>query len=107
MSQYRSNYAGVRKMITAPYMQADMKVRAQRVKAIAVATAPVGDGPTRGRYKRSFSVKSGAHGGFRHDRAYGRVTNSAPEAWFVEWGNKYVPRHRTLGNALYAGAGDQ
>lgn len=105
---YRHNYKAFDSaVLCAPWMVANMLARAERVKAAAEASAPVSDdadNPHRGRYKASFS----ASGGVRTSptrRAYGRVTNDAPEAPFVEFGTKNNPRHRTLGKALDAAGG--
>jgi hypothetical protein len=101
MGTFRVDYKGIGDMLTMAGMQADMHRRAEAVKAEAEATAPVYPGPTGGRYKRSFAVSSGVRTG-RSRRAFGRVTNDAPEAFFVEYGTRNNPRHRTLGRALDA-----
>jgi hypothetical protein len=106
VSVFKGSVNGVSQLVTSPEMQADMKRRAEQVKAEAEATAPVGRGPNAGQYKRSFSVSSGVRTGragtARSRRAFGRVTNDAPEAFFVEYGTVHNPRHRTLGRALDA-----
>ncbi|MBG6089903.1 hypothetical protein IW256_004016 [Actinomadura viridis] len=68
---------------------------------MAEATAPVESGE----YKNSFTVSSGARGGVRRDRAYGRVNNTAGHAVFVEYGTSTTPARHILRNALRA-AGD-
>lgn len=89
-------------VLCSPEMVAEMHRRAERVKDAAEATAPVYEqGPHPGRYKESFEVTSGVKEG-KTRRAYGRVTNTAPEAIYVEYGNTNTPRHRTLGHALDA-----
>lgn len=89
-------------VLCSPEMVADMRRRAENVKAVAEATAPVyEDGPHPGRYRESFEVTAGIREG-KTRRAYGRVENHAPEAIYVEFGNKNTPRHRTLGHALDA-----
>jgi hypothetical protein len=86
-------------------MQAEMRRRAELVKARAEASAPVDrTGPHPGRYKQSFRVTSGVREG-KTRRAFGRVTNDAPEAILVEYGSRNNPRHRTLGKALDAATG--
>lgn len=99
---FRWDYKGGGDMLTMPGMQAEMRRRAERVQAAAEADAPVGRGPHAGRYKRSFSTTSGVRGRGRGKRAFGRVTNDAPEALFVEYGTRNNPRYRTLGRALDA-----
>lgn len=100
-SRFRPSYAGIGRMIRSPQMQAEMRRRAEKVARRAQAFAPV----ETGEYKSSFEVSSGARGGFRRDRAYGRVTNTAPHAVFVEFGSSTVHAHHTLRRALRA-AGD-
>jgi hypothetical protein len=103
---YDANYAGIGEMLCMPGMVADMRRRAEKVKDFAEATAPVDDGgPHPGRYKAAFHVDSGIQQG-KTRRAFGRVTNDSPEAFYVEYGNRNVPKHRTLGTALTAAAGD-
>jgi hypothetical protein len=99
---FRWDYKGGGEMLTMPGMVAEMRRRAENVMGEAEATAPVGQGRHAGRYKRSFSVSSGIRGEGRSRRAFGRVTNDAPEALYVEYGNRNTPRHRTLGRALDA-----
>lgn len=104
-SRYRHDYAAFdREVLCADWMVAEMAARAEKVLARAVETAPVDvDGKHPGLYKASMKTESGiktsANG---HKRAYGRVSNDAPYAVFVEFGGKATPRHRTLGNALDA-----
>lgn len=104
MSHYEHFYGAFGKeCLQAGYMQAAMHARATAVMAVAVSTAPVDTGE----YVDSFSTSSGvgSYGG-RGLRAYGRVTNSAPHALYVEFGFGRVPRYRILGRALGAvGAG--
>ena len=126
MSSYESSYSGVGAMLRSDFMEAEMGRRAQKVMDEAVARAPVyegpGEDPHRGRYKGDFSVSTTDHGGWKHDRAAGTVTDSAPEAIFVEVGARHVtrgrggrieeavetyqPPHHTLLNALFSAAGD-
>lgn len=102
MGTFRPDYGGIGAMLRSSEMQADMRRRAERVAAAAAESAPVYEsGPHPGRYKRSFTVSSGVREG-RSARAFGRVTNDAPEAFFVEYGTRNNPRHRTLGRALDA-----
>jgi hypothetical protein len=101
-ARYKASYAGIGEMLCAPGMVADMRRRAEAVQAVAENSAPVArTGAHRGRYKAAFRVSSGIREG-RTRRAYGRVSNDAPEALIVEYGNRNTPRHRTLGRALDA-----
>ena len=106
-AEFKASFSGIREMINAPFMVAEMRRRAERVAARAEATAPVGDpatDPHPGRYKASFRVESGRHGGYRHDRAYGRAVNDAPENFIVEFGTSRQAAHHTLRNALHEAA---
>lgn len=106
MSKYQQSYRGIGDMLSMPAVQAEMLRRAEKVKALAEAAAPVYEtGPHPGRYKAAFEVSSGVRR-VPSRRAYARVTNTAPEALFVEYGNVNTPKHRTLGRALLEGAGD-
>lgn len=96
------NYEGMGEFLRSPEMQAAMRTLAEGFMARAIATAPVDEkGPHPGRYKRSFHVESGVQ---HHTtaRAYGMVVNDSPEAFYVEFGTKHNPRHRTLGKAFGA-----
>lgn len=101
-SSFKANYDGIGDMLCKPEMQEAMHKRAENGMEYGVAVGPVdetGDHP--GRYKESFSVESGIRDG-KTRRAYGRLTNSAPEAPYVEHGNgtaKYQGDH-VLARAL-------
>lgn len=100
------NYAAFgRQVLASEAMVAEMAKRAEKIKAAAEADAPVlEDGPHPGRYKAAFAVSSGVKESKKgRRRAFGRVTNDAPEARWVEYGTTHNPRHRTLGRALDAG----
>jgi HK97 gp10 family phage protein len=100
-TRFRASYSGIGRMIRSPQMQAEMRRRAEKVKAAAEAAAPVDTGE----YKSSFRVTSGARGGVKKDRAYGRVANASPHAFYVEYGTSKTRAHHTLRGAL-AAAGD-
>lgn len=93
-------------LLRAGWMVGEMTARAEAVMAYAEAIAPVYTGtgwdPHRGRYRDSFSVSSTAHGGYKGDRAAGRVHNDSPEALVVEFGNSRQRAHATLRTALNA-----
>lgn len=115
MGAYKPDYGGIEAMLCSFGMQAEMRRRAELVKSRAVVTAPVNVGSGHpGRYKAAFKVSSGVkrssygtavNRGARTRRAYGRVTNYAPEARWVEYGTKNNPRRRILGRALDAAKG--
>jgi hypothetical protein len=101
-ARFSASYSGIREMINAPWMVADMRRRAERVAERAAATAPRDTGA----YASSFRVESGTHGGFNRDRAYGRVVNDDEAAPFVEHGTSRQEARHTLRNALHSAAGD-
>jgi len=102
MSTYRPSYRGIGDLLTSEFLQAEMRRRAEKVKAEAEATAP--DAPPYGEgYKYEFEVTSGVKESSRGTRrAYGRVTNHSEHAIWVEFGGHNTPAHRTLGRALSA-----
>lgn len=102
MARFNPDYKGIGEMLTASWMQAEMRKRAEKVRAAAVAMAPDYD-PKGVGYKYEFEVDSGVKTSKKGTRrAYGRVTNKSPHAIYVEYGGKSTPRHRVLGKALDA-----
>ena len=102
MARFDADYSGIGDMLCSPEMQADMKARAERVKARAEATAPYDANSKDGtHYRDAFSVESGVTTG-KTRRAYGSVTNDDAAAFQIEHGTKNTPKHRTLGRALDA-----
>jgi hypothetical protein len=94
-------------MLNADFMVAAMLTRALRVKAAAEAIAPFDPGSTDGtHYRDSFTAEAHPKGGVHHDRAAGVVSNDDGAAFFIEWGNRNITRHRVLGRALDAAGGE-
>jgi hypothetical protein len=84
MTRYKLRPAAFRaEVLNAAGMVAEMRSRAERVKAAAEAIAPADTG----QYAASFTVSSGTGGGVHRDRAYAKVRNSDPAAPYVEYGN--------------------
>jgi HK97 gp10 family phage protein len=101
-AKFRASYEGIGELLRSAAMEKAMRQRAEQIKARAEATAPVGDprtDPHAGRYRDSFKVESGREGGRSKDRAFGRVENDAPEAFYVEYGTSQQPARHTLLNA--------
>jgi hypothetical protein len=72
---------------------------AERIMHRAMATAPIGDpivDEHPGRYAASFHMESHRFGGATRDRAEATVTNSSPEAWYVEYGHRGKEPYHTL-----------
>jgi len=103
-AKFRGDYDGIGRMLRSEEMQLAMADRAERIAEAARADAPVDEtGPHPGRYRDSFEVTHFVRvlsGGDR--RACGRVTNTAPEAVFVEFGSKNNDAHHTLLHAIDA-----
>jgi len=101
-ASFNSNYTGLGEVLRSESMVAMLAEKAERVKAIAEATAPIGPGvPTH--YKDRFRVETTTHGGIHSDRAEARVVNDDAQALQVEFGvpsEPNYPKHRTLGKAL-------
>lgn len=104
MTSYRLNRAAFDEhLLNAEWMRQAMHDRADAAKALAETIAPVYEqGPHPGRYKESFDVESGTHGGAHGDRAYAILRNSAPEALAAEFGTGNNDAHHTLVAALDA-----
>lgn len=100
-ARFKASYAGIGKLLRSPRMEAEMRRRAERVRAAASAAAPRDTGA----YAASFRVLSGRYGGIRHDRAFGRVTNSDEAAPYIEFGTSRQEAQHTLRNALKAARG--
>jgi hypothetical protein len=100
---YQADYSGIGDMLTASFMVAEMRRRAEKMKVFAEGIAPVDeDGPHPGRYKASFHVESGVQRR-KTRRAFGRLYNDSPEAIWVEFvPRKLGPPHRVLGRSLDA-----
>lgn len=102
---FHASYEGIGELLRSPMMEAEMRRRAEKIKPAAESAAPIGDPATDthpGRYKASFRVVSGRAGGVKGDRAFGRVLNDAPEAFYVEWGTSRQPARHVLLNAAAA-----
>lgn len=95
---YRRNRRGIGEMLRAPFMQADMLRRAENAKAFAESIAPHDTGG----FAEHMHASVVEHGGIRHDRAEGRLSNDDPGALSIETGTEDTPAHRTLQTALDA-----
>jgi hypothetical protein len=105
-ASFRMSKKGVGQLLRSPEMEAEVRRRAEVIKGVAESIAPVG-GPGdihRGLYKASFRVTSTRRGGILRDRAVAYVTNTAPYARWVEYGNgRLVPAHHVMLRAALAG----
>lgn len=101
-AKYTHDYAAFRvEVLQAPFMEAEMRRRAEKVAEQFRATAPVGnpipedeggegdEHPTQ--YRDSAEVTSGPDGGLAPPgaRAYGRVTVTDEHAMSIEFGHRY------------------
>lgn len=103
-ARFKLKRKGVGQMLQAPWMQAEMLRRAERIKGIAQATSPVDESsPDPGRYQRSWETDSTSRGGRRRDRAVAYVRNPTYYARWVEYGTEKVPAHHVLLRAAQIG----
>lgn len=100
---FDASFPGIGEMLNADFMVADMLGRAEKVKTAAEAAAPFDpNSKDGGHYKDSFTASAAAHGGAKKDRAVGTVTNTDEAAFFIEFGNVNIAKHRVLGKSLDA-----
>lgn len=97
---FRASYKGIGEMLCTPEMQAEMRRRAEKIAEAARADAPYDPRSKDGtHYKDSFAVDSGVQER-KTRRAFGRVTNTDPAAFYIEYGTRDTPAHHTLARAL-------
>src|ERR1700748_3876272 len=95
------SFTAVRQLMQSPEMEAEMVRRGEKVMELGIARAPVAkEGPHQGRYKESFHLESGTEGMpgaiKLDDRAWCEVSNDAPEALYVEYGDKGAEPYHVL-----------
>jgi hypothetical protein len=103
------SYEGIGELLRSDFAEAHLRERADRMKDFAEVIAPVSTdrkNPHRGRYLAEFSVSTTRHGGFRRDRAQATLTNTSPEAVFVETGTSRQRGQHVLRRAMTDGARD-
>jgi hypothetical protein len=122
--RYVPNPAGLRAMKAAPFMVEAMRDIAEEGKKRAEAIAPERTGryrwgtvkldqqgnavtrrrrtKTAGRGRTKVKDGGGFHvdAGVRAGRAYARLSNDTPYAYFLEHGTRYMERQRILGRAI-------
>jgi hypothetical protein len=76
----RVHRGGVQRMLSAPFMVQEMDRRVKRGRRFGVFTSPY----RTGHYSRSWQTIAGVRGGV----AFGRLTNTARYAWFLEAGTR-------------------
>lgn len=105
-ARFKMSRKGVGQLLRSPMVRAEMVRRAEIIKGVAEAIAPVGGtfDPHAGRYKASFYAKSTSRGGRRRDRAVATVGNGAYYARWVEYGTERVPAHHVMLRAAQAGS---
>lgn len=99
MATYQPNFGGFAAMAVGPEMVEAVRTEAERAKAVAEAMSE--DFRVTGEYADSFEVTSEFVEISGHLRAAGRLTNTAPYAAAVEWGDSHDRKpHRVLGRTL-------
>lgn len=98
-ARFKMSRKGVGQLLRSPMILQEMVRRAEVMKSVGEAIAPV----ERGTYKASFFVRPVARGGRRRDRATAVVGNSSPHGAHVEYGTDKVPAHHVLLRAAQSG----
>lgn len=98
-ARFRMSKRGVGELLRSPMILQEMVRRADVIKGVAEAIAPVESGT----YQRSFFVRPVARGGRRRDRAVAVVGNSSPHGAHVEYGTDKVRAHHVLLRAAQTG----
>lgn len=104
-ARFTMSRRGVGELLRSEMVEAEMVRRANLIKSVAEATAPVGrppGDPHPGLYKASVVVTSTRRGGRRRDRAVATATNTAYYARWVEYGTEKVPAHHVMLRAAQA-----
>ena len=106
MGRFEPNRRGLGELLASPQMQAAMREKAEKIRAAAEATSPVGPATDGEHYRDSWSVDSGVRDEPTR-RAYARISNSSDHAAAVEFGNgrtrrKTIEPHYTLTRAIDA-----
>jgi hypothetical protein len=103
-AKFTPSYEGMGEFLRSAFMEAEMRARAEKIMAVAQATAPYDANDKDGdHYRDHFHITSTREGGIKHDRAEARVVNDHVAAFQIEYGTEDTPRHRTLGRAADAG----
>lgn len=96
---FQLDYAGMGEYLRSEEIKAAMLTRAEKVKAAAEAMAPFDASDPAPHYKDCFEVEVGVQT-HKTARAYAEVKNTSAHAFYVEFGTRNNPRHRTLGKAV-------
>lgn len=95
-------------VLNADFMEDAMAAFVEGAFFVAVDIAPeYSEGPHPGRYRGAFHVSHGKYGGEHADRAYGILSNDAPEALAAEFGTENNDAHHTLTHSLDSIPGTQ
>jgi hypothetical protein len=113
VSGWTWHYDEMGELLRGPEIRALLVDRIEKAKDMAEAIAPRGDdndwltdpvpGPHPGLYRDSFATDDGVMTDIKGGRVgYARLTNSAPYAVAVEYGNGKAQAHHVLGKAIDA-----
>lgn len=105
-ARFRGSRKGIGELLRSEMMEREMVRRANVIRGVAEAIAPVYAGPRDphpGLYKASVVVTSTRRGARKRDRATATVTNTAYYARWVEYGTEKVPAHHVMLRAAQAG----
>lgn len=111
LSSWRWNYNEMGDLLRGPEVRAELVSRIERAKVAAEAMSPQGDDddfltepvpvPHAGLYRESFQTDDGVMRDFNGGEVgFARLTNAAPYAVAVEYGNKAGNAHHVMSRAL-------
>lgn len=91
-AQFTPDESGIQQILRAPFMVDDMRRRGENVKARVEATAPVDTGYHKDHIRLTYGVRNGT--------AFALITATAPYAFFLEYGTRFMKAFKTLRRAL-------
>lgn len=104
-ARFVPNEAGIRRVLQSEDMQQTLAARMERARIRAEAIAAVDTG----RYAYAVNIPPGERGGGFHvvsgvddGRAFARLVNDTPYAYFLEFGTRYMKAHKTLRRSIDA-----
>jgi HK97 gp10 family phage protein len=104
-ARFVPNRAGLEKFLRSDRMRNALQARCERAAVYARQIAPVDTG----RYAYARAIPQGESGGGFHvtsgtagGRAYARLVNDTPYAYFLEFGTRYMEARKTLRKSIDA-----
>lgn len=104
-ARFEPNRAGLERLLRSDRIRKVLEQRCERGKAYAETIAPV----LTGRYAHARNIPEGQTGGGFHvvsgvdgRRAFARLVNDTPYAYFLEFGTRYMDAQPTLRKSIDA-----